>query len=136
MTMTTLLICVVLALLLAWAIWGFNRLVRLRNQVRTAWADIDVQLTRRRDLVPSLVEDAWTRKFTPAVGAAAAAATTAAISWYHGGGVDNLGSLANAVGSSLSSQISSSSTPPGSSSGSGGGGSSGGGGGGGGGGGR
>lgn len=82
------------------------------------------------------VEDAWTRKFTLAVGAAAAAATTAAISWYRGGGVDNLGSLANAVGSSLSSQISSSSTPPGSSSGSGGGGSSGGGGGGGGGGGR
>src|SRR3546814_14040599 len=33
----------------------FNRLVRLRNQVRTAWADIDVQLTRRHDLVPSLV---------------------------------------------------------------------------------
>lgn len=82
------------------------------------------------------VEDAWTKKFTLAVGAAAAAATTSAIAWYHGGGVDNLGSLANAVGSSLSSQIASSSTPPGSSSGGGGGGSSGGGGGGGGGGGR
>ena len=82
------------------------------------------------------VEDAWTKKFTLAVGAAAAAATTAAISWYRGGGADDLGSLANAVGSSLSSQIASSSTPPGSSSGSGGGGSSGGGGGGGGGGGR
>ncbi|HEY0662326.1 MAG TPA: DUF2207 domain-containing protein [Lysobacter sp.] len=82
------------------------------------------------------VEDAWTKKFTLAVGAAAAAATTAAISWYRGGGVNDLGSLSKAVGSSLSSQISSSSTPPGSSSGSGGGGSSGGGGGGGGGGGR
>jgi uncharacterized membrane protein YgcG len=82
------------------------------------------------------VEDAWTDKFTLAVGAAAAAATTSAIAWYHGGGVDSLGSLANAVGSSLSSQIASSSTPPGSSSGGGGGGSSGGGGGGGGGGGR
>lgn len=34
---------------------GFNRLVRLRNQVRTAWADVDVQLTRRHDLLPSLV---------------------------------------------------------------------------------
>src|SRR5688572_27737797 len=33
----------------------YNRLVRLRNQVRTAWADIDVQLTRRHDLVPQLV---------------------------------------------------------------------------------
>ncbi|MFC0356383.1 LemA family protein [Pseudofulvimonas gallinarii] len=38
-----------------WVIWMFNRLVRLRNQVRTAWADIDVQLTRRHDLVPQLV---------------------------------------------------------------------------------
>jgi LemA protein len=38
-----------------WAILAFNRLVRLRNQVRTAWADVDVQLIRRHDLVPSLV---------------------------------------------------------------------------------
>ena len=44
------------ALAVAWAIWTFNRLVRLRNQTRTAWADIDVQLTRRHDLVPMLVE--------------------------------------------------------------------------------
>ncbi len=82
------------------------------------------------------VEDAWTGKFTLAVGAAAAAAATAGIAWYRGGGMDNLGSISTAVGNSLSSQIASSSTPPGSSSGSGGGGSSGGGGGGGGGGGR
>jgi len=39
----------------AWAIAIYNRLVRRRNQVRTAWADIDVQLLRRHDLVPSLV---------------------------------------------------------------------------------
>jgi len=45
-----------IAALIAWAIWSFNRLVRLRNQSRTAWADIDVQLTRRHDLVPMLVE--------------------------------------------------------------------------------
>ncbi|MCI4569327.1 DUF2207 domain-containing protein [Lysobacter sp. CFH 32150] len=82
------------------------------------------------------VEDAWTKKFTLAVGAAAAAATTAAISWYRGGQMSDLGSFTNSIGSALSSQIASSSTPPGSSSGSGGGGSSGGGGGGGGGGGR
>ncbi|HEY6642833.1 DUF2207 domain-containing protein [Povalibacter sp.] len=82
------------------------------------------------------VEEAWTRKFTLAVGAAAAAAAANNIGWYRGGGVNDLGSFANAIGSSLSSQIASSSTPPGSSSGSGGGGSSGGGGGGGGGGGR
>ena len=41
--------------LAAWAIFVFNRLVRLRNQTRTAWADIDVQLQRRHDLVPQLV---------------------------------------------------------------------------------
>jgi LemA protein len=41
--------------LLAWAVFVFNRLVRLRNQMKTAWADIDVQLTRRHDLVPQLV---------------------------------------------------------------------------------
>ncbi|HMN46677.1 MAG TPA: DUF2207 domain-containing protein [Povalibacter sp.] len=82
------------------------------------------------------VEEAWTKKFTLAVGAAAAAAAANNISWYRGGGVNDLGGFANAIGSSLSSQIASSATPPGSSSGSGGGGSSGGGGGGGGGGGR
>jgi LemA protein len=52
LTVTALLI---LALLAAWIAFAYNRLVRLRNQVRTAWADIDVQLTRRHDLVPQLV---------------------------------------------------------------------------------
>lgn len=82
------------------------------------------------------VEDAWTRKFTLAAGAAAVAAATAGISWYQGSNLGDLGSFTKAIGSSLSSQIASSSSVPGSSSGGGGGGSSGGGGGGGGGGGR
>ena len=43
------------AALAAWAMLAFNRLVRLRNQARTAWADVDAQLQRRHDLVPSLV---------------------------------------------------------------------------------
>jgi LemA protein len=37
-------------------IFIFNGLVRLRNQVRNAWAQIDVQLKRRHDLIPNLVE--------------------------------------------------------------------------------
>lgn len=82
------------------------------------------------------VEEAWTKKFTLAVGAAAAAAATAAIGWYQGSNFKDMGSLASAIGSGLNSSIASASTPPGSSSGGGGGGSSGGGGGGGGGGGR
>lgn len=39
-----------------YAIWVFNRLVRDRNQVHVAWSDVDVQLQRRHDLVPRLVE--------------------------------------------------------------------------------
>jgi uncharacterized membrane protein YgcG len=82
------------------------------------------------------VEEAWTEKFTQAVGAAAAAQATNNIAWYRGGAISNLGNFSKTLGSSLTSQIASASTPPGSSSGSGGGGSAGGGGGGGGGGGR
>jgi len=49
------LVGVAAALLLA-AVWLFNRLVRLRNEVDTGWANIDVQLKRRNDLIPNLVE--------------------------------------------------------------------------------
>jgi uncharacterized membrane protein YgcG len=83
------------------------------------------------------VEDAWTEKFTTAVGAAAAAEAASRMTWYSGRGpISDMGDFSHSLGSSLSSQISSASTPPGSSSGGSGGGSSGGGGGGGGGGGR
>lgn len=40
----------------AWAIVIYNKLVRDRNRVLAAWSDIDVQLKRRHDLVPKLVE--------------------------------------------------------------------------------
>ena len=53
--MLLILTLIVLLALLAWGVFAFNRLVRLRNQQRTAWADIDVQLQRRHDLVPQLV---------------------------------------------------------------------------------
>jgi LemA protein len=46
----------VAALAAAFLLATFNRLVGLRNGVRSAWSDIDVQLTRRHDLVPNLVE--------------------------------------------------------------------------------
>lgn len=54
MAVTTGLLVAALAVA-AWAVVAFNRLVRLRNQMRAAWADIDVQLRRRHDLVPQLV---------------------------------------------------------------------------------
>lgn len=49
-------IVVIAALLLFLVLRTFNSLVRMRNNLRTAWSDIDVQLTRRHDLVPNLVE--------------------------------------------------------------------------------
>src|SRR6185312_3380247 len=45
----------VLALLVVWAIASYNRLVGLRNQVLNGWRQIDVQLKRRHDLIPNLV---------------------------------------------------------------------------------
>lgn len=46
---------VVLAAIVVWAAWSYNRLVSARNRVHSAWGDIDVQLSRRHDLVPALV---------------------------------------------------------------------------------
>lgn len=49
-------VSIVAAALAIWGVLVFNALVRARNQVRAAFADIDVQLTKRHDLVPALVE--------------------------------------------------------------------------------
>ena len=43
-------------LLALWAIGIYNKLVGLRNQVKNAWSQIDVQLQRRNDLIPNLIE--------------------------------------------------------------------------------
>lgn len=54
--MTPALIAAGLALLaLLWGVFTYNTLVRCRNRVDQAWSGIDVQLKRRRDLVPNLV---------------------------------------------------------------------------------
>ena len=47
---------IVLVLLVLLAVWAFNKLVRLRNRADEAYAQIDVQLKRRYDLIPNLVE--------------------------------------------------------------------------------
>lgn len=54
--MTSYYIYGLLALLVLWLIFTYNGLVRRKNRVNEAWADIDVQLKRRYDLVPNLVE--------------------------------------------------------------------------------
>ena len=55
--MTALIVVLVLVVLLAiWGVTSYNRLIKLRNLVQEAWRQIDVELTRRHDLIPNLVE--------------------------------------------------------------------------------
>ncbi len=55
--MTTLIvIVVVLLLVLVWAVSAYNGLVTQRNRVQNAWSTIDVQLKRRYDVIPNLLE--------------------------------------------------------------------------------
>ncbi len=46
----------VVVVILLWVTIVFNSLIRLRNQVKNAWSQIDVQLKRRTDLIPNLIE--------------------------------------------------------------------------------
>jgi len=46
----------VLLILIFWVIFTYNRLITLRNRSQEAWSDIEVQLKRRYDLIPNLVE--------------------------------------------------------------------------------
>jgi len=47
---------VVVVVLVLWAVFTYNRLVTLRNRVENGWSQIDVQLRRRYDLIPNLIE--------------------------------------------------------------------------------
>ncbi|OGY91475.1 MAG: hypothetical protein A3B31_00570 [Candidatus Komeilibacteria bacterium RIFCSPLOWO2_01_FULL_53_11] len=53
---TTTIVLIILAVIVLWTIFAYNRLVTLVNQAKEAWADIQVQLKRRYDLIPNLVE--------------------------------------------------------------------------------
>jgi LemA protein len=52
---TGLILLIVLAVFLAWAVLSYNRFISLIQRAKEAWADIDVQLKRRYDLIPNLV---------------------------------------------------------------------------------
>ena len=54
--MEILIVLAVIGLIIVFVVGLYNRLVTLRQRVREAWADIDVQLKRRWDLIPNLVE--------------------------------------------------------------------------------
>ncbi len=52
----TTVVLIIFLIVIVWGIITYNRLVSLRNRAKEAWADIDVQLKRRYDLIPNLVE--------------------------------------------------------------------------------
>jgi len=51
-----LILIIIVAVIVLWAVFVYNRLITLRNRTKEAWSDIDVQLRRRYDLIPNLVE--------------------------------------------------------------------------------
>ncbi|MBI2109265.1 MAG: LemA family protein [Parcubacteria group bacterium] len=55
MSISMIIVLAVLAAIVLWVIFAYNRFVTLVNRVKEAWADIDVQLKRRYDLIPNLV---------------------------------------------------------------------------------
>jgi LemA protein len=55
--MTTLyIVLIVLAIIVLWVVFAYNSFIRMVQRAKEAWADIDVQLKRRYDLIPNLVE--------------------------------------------------------------------------------
>ena len=54
MNISTILLIIVVAAVL-WGVFAYNKFVRFINRTKEAWADIDVQLKRRYDLIPNLV---------------------------------------------------------------------------------
>ncbi len=53
---TSLILLGVAGAIVVWAIWAYNRFVRLTNRCEEGWSDIDVQMKRRYDLIPNLIE--------------------------------------------------------------------------------
>ena len=58
MTTSTIVLMAILAVIVFWAVGAYNRLIRLKNVIANAFGQIDVQLKRRYDLIPNLVEAA------------------------------------------------------------------------------
>src|SRR4029079_15612800 len=83
--MIGLLLILVIVVILIFGVGAYNRLVSLRNQVQNAWKQIDVQLKRRHDLIPNLINPVrgamnFERETLEAVGAARNTAIAAASS--------------------------------------------------------
>lgn len=100
----------VMAVVLVWAVRSYNRLVQLRNRIANAFGQIDVQLKRRHDLVPNLVEvaraylaheSATLEAVIRARGLAQAAAATARAQPAKAASIEALAVAEGALGGSL-----------------------------------
>jgi LemA protein len=58
LTVVLIVVAVLALIVIVWFVGAYNGLVRLRNLAKNAWAQIDVQLKRRHDLIPNLIETA------------------------------------------------------------------------------
>lgn len=56
MVIAIIIVAVIVLLILGWVVGTYNSLITLRNRINDQWAQIDVQLKRRADLIPNLVE--------------------------------------------------------------------------------
>jgi LemA protein len=92
-------VVVLVVLLLLYGIALYNRLVRLRNRVDNAWAQVDVQLQRRHDLIPNLVETV--RGYAAHERSTFEAVTEARASAVQAGGVAQQAEAENALTSAL-----------------------------------
>lgn len=110
-TITLIVIAILVLVVIFWAISTYNGLVALRNRFKNAFAQIDVQLQRRYDLIPNLVDTA--KRFlqheketltavTEARNIAAAAAKAAQSNPANGAAISKLSAAEGALGSALS----------------------------------
>lgn len=102
--MTTLIVIIAIVVILGlWILGIYNKLVRLKNQVANAWSQIDVQLQRRYDLIPNLVEAVkgymtYERQTLEAVITARNRASSAREQIIQSGGVPTEGTMKELVG--------------------------------------
>ena len=91
----------VIVVVVVWAIFSYNSFVRLINRAKEAWADIDVQLKRRYDLIPNLVETV--KGYTTHEQGTLEKVTAARVAAMDAGGVEEKGKAENMLTGALKS---------------------------------
>lgn len=92
-------ILIIVAVIIFWIIGAYNGLVTLRHRVRNAWSQIDVQLQRRFDLIPNLVETV--KGYTSHEEAVLTKVTELRTSWAKASTVHEKSELANELSNTL-----------------------------------